>query len=245
MIRKALYALLGTLLLCSAAFADNTRPITIGSSPAGELTLQQILNNIYGPGVISATADQLTTGVWQLPGTGTNTTTPILQFEQAGNAGSNVFGIWSILNPAVPTLTMIPIFNGPATPDDTAVLKWKAGAPNTVIITQVSGNPGAVNAGTFTGINRYGFGFYLAGPAGTFYTLDSLNGGNPQALAYNGAGNTWTLAFEDQPFASTDRDFNDLVVTAESITAAPDGGTTALLLGLAMAAGSFLPRRKK
>jgi hypothetical protein len=233
------------LLLASMAFADispvNTRPVTIGTGPASELTLQEILDTIYGSGVKND-EDQEKAGIWGLPGPGTDISAPILRFEEAGNAGTNIFGIWSghDLN-AMPT--MVPIFDGPASPDTIATLSWVGGDPNTVHITQVTGT--GVNAGQFAGINRYWFGFYLQqGPAGpVFYTADQLNGGNAQAVTYVGPGNKWTFAFEDQPIGSSDRDFNDLVVTAESITPAPDGGVTILLLGGALMGLETLRRR--
>ena len=38
-------------------------------------------------------------------------------------------------------------------------------------------------------MDRLNFGFYLEGPAGTFYSQDSRNaGGKPQVLAFAGTG---------------------------------------------------------
>ena len=245
--RKLLYSTAVFLLLAGVAFADispvNTRPVAIGAGPGSELTLQTILNAIYGDNVISAANDQQNTGIWQLPGPGTDVTSPILRFEQAGNAGSNVFGIWTGHDPNA-TPTMVDIFTGPSSPDTIATLTWLGGDPNTV---HISANLGTgINVGSFVGINRYWFGFYLEGSGGTtFFTADQLNADDhPQALTYrNAATNKWTFAFEDQPYASADRDFNDLVVTADSIVPAPDGGTTVLLLGGALLGLETLRRR--
>jgi hypothetical protein len=54
--------------------------------------------------------------------------------------------------------------------------------------------------------------------ASPFFTADQLNGGAPQAVAYNRVGTTdWVIAFEDKPFAGTDLDYNDMVVKVGSI----------------------------
>jgi hypothetical protein len=56
--------------------------------------------------------------------------------------------------------------------------------------------------------------------------------------------NFWTFAFEDIALnAGADKDYNDLVVTAESIVPAPDGGVTVLLLGGALVGLEALRRR--
>jgi hypothetical protein len=230
--RKVLYGF-AVLLLATTAFADinpyNVRQVTIGTGPASELTLQTILNQIYGDGQVNANTDQNTAGMWQLPTSGDDISAPTLRFEEAGNKNSNIFGIWSGDDPSA-TPTMVPIFNGPASAITRAALYWDAGDPNTLHIVQVSGT--GVNAGDFAGINRYSFGFYLQGPGGTFFTADQLNGGNAQAVTYRDAAtDKWTFAFEDLPYAGTDKDYNDLVVTAESITPVPEPGVV-LLLGV-------------
>jgi hypothetical protein len=231
------------LLLASTAFADispvNPRDVTINPPPAGELTLQAILDQIYGTGAKDAGTDQETAGIWQLPGSLTGATAPILQFEQAGNAGSNTFGIWTGHDPNGTPL-MVPIFTGAAAPGTIATLSWDSGDPNTLNITGGAN----VNVGPHPGINRYWFGFYLQGPGGTFFTADQLNSGNAQAVVYRATNtNLWTFAFEDRAYGITDKDYNDLVVTAESIVPAPDGGVTVLLLGGALVGLEALRRK--
>jgi hypothetical protein len=244
--RKMQYRAAMLLLLASTAFAAinpvSTRNVPIGSGDG--MPLQSILDFLY-PGLgIDADDDQQTSGAWQLPGAATRNTAPILQFEFAGNANSNSFGIWSGSDPN--DLTLVEIFKGGAGPNTGATLKWVTGDTDTVHISADIANDPSVNAGSFNGINRYFFGFYLSGPGGTFYTVDSLNQTpGAQAVVYRDpVQNFWTFAFEDVALnAGADRDYNDMVVTAESIVPAPDGGVTVLLLGGALAGLEVLRRK--
>jgi hypothetical protein len=194
------------------AFADNVRPVTIvnGSEPS----LQSILNNIYGNGVINADTNQQTAGTWFLPGTPPIGTLPILYAYYAGDSDS--VGLYT-------GGTKVGIFTGGALAGTSASIMFNTGGTITI-----AGDCTQVNCGTFSGIDQNLFGFYLTDntAGGTFYTQDSLNGGTARALTYvNPLTDRWTIAFNE----GSDQDFNDRVITVESIVATPEPGSVMLL----------------
>ncbi|MGQ9592152.1 MAG: PEP-CTERM sorting domain-containing protein [Planctomycetota bacterium] len=249
----ALVVVCGLVLASESALSApinpfNVRPQPVGTAPGSEPQLQDILDDIYGPGAVDAYSDQQTAGIWQLPGGGYGATAPIIQVEAAGYANSNVFGIWTGWDTNGP-ITTVPIFLGSAGPGTTATLKWAAGDPSTLIVEGGSG----VNTGIYPGIYRYWFGFYLDGPgtsggtSGKFWTADQLNpGGWAAAYAYVGTGNRWTVAFEDQNYNAGvgDNDHNDMVLTIESIVPVPEP-LTVFLLGGGIVSAALLRRRKR
>jgi hypothetical protein len=229
----------------------NVRPVP--GVPANA-QLQGVLDTIYGcTGCVDAVTDQNPAGMWELPGAGFGGTFPFLQFQAGAFLNSVTFGIWSGTDTTA--VTSVQIFNGLAGPGTVASLTWTPGDPNSVTV--FAGNPASVpfvNAGTFAGINRSGFGFYIDSPAvgGTdskFWSVDQLNdGGLAQMLAYVGGPSRWTYAWEDlNRSVGADNNFVDLVVHTESLVAVgviPEPEIYAMMMaGLGLM--GFIARRRK
>lgn len=236
-------------LISTSAWADPINPRPAFVNPVGgggsEISLQQVFNNITVAGPApNAVTDQVPFALFTSDASGGSVATFII--EIAGNAGSNTFGIYSATNPA----NRAEIFSGANSAGTQKLVSFFA-----------NGDIGVNNNIVANGFAP-SFGFYLDGPgtADTFFSEDSLNGNNPQALIYQGS-NTATLqiasfqpglftddefiiAFEDLAFANSDRDYQDLVVMVESIRpSVPEPGTIALLgIGLG---GIALARRRR
>jgi hypothetical protein len=204
------------------------RPVTVGSS--GETPLQTVFNDTMtnpfqvspGPGT-----DQSLVALF-VPVAPSSSTTIVI--EIAGFSGLNTVGIYSAAN----NLQTVELFQGSDSAGTTATLVFAGG-----FVTVDGGTPVAFNL-------SQGLGFYISTPAGdTFYTEDDRNiGGSPQSLVFQGegggqditvGGNTyalgqfdWVIAFEDQQFATTDRDYNDFVFIAQGLTFTPEPATLAL-----------------
>jgi hypothetical protein len=216
-------------------------PVFIGDAPS----LQTIFNNITvsGPGINAAT-DQDPYALFTSQGSGGAVATMII--EVAGNEASNSFGIYSASNSA----NRATIFAGAASEGSQAIVSFMADGSIKVNFVTVATNFGST------------FGFFLDGPGGTFFTEDSLNGGNPQALVFQGDNSTvikpasslaagtfssdeYIFAFEDMPYLNgSDKDFNDMVVIVESISPVPEPGTL-LFLGTGLGLIGFLGYRRK
>jgi hypothetical protein len=237
LVAGAFVALAGTAAVAAPISATNTRPttpVTAGDGPG----MQSILDTIFGcTGCVDPISGQSSAAEWAILGS-FPTVTPVMQFEIAGYAGSNAMGMWTGTDSTA--VTTHQIFSGTAVPGTAAQLQWLTNTSGVI-----TGGAG-VNVGSFSGINRYAFGFYLKGPGGTFYSADSLNGGDAQMMAYhNTAQNRWAMGFEDVALGDADRDYNDMVFSVESVIAAvPEPETYAMLLaGLGLM--GFVARRRQ
>ena len=215
-------------------------PLSNGSEP----TLQQVLDSITpgGPGSIDAVEDQIDNAIFRSFG---DDSAARMVIELAGFAGKNTFGIYSFTNPS----RRATIFNGAATSGDVATIVFDDSGD---VAVQVGGRA-TMFADLFAPGGDHDFGFFMTTPQHrAFFTEDSRNPlGRPQALIYQGddrtqvnvAGNAQTfdsddfiIAFEDLAYASSDRDFQDMVVLVQSIMPVPAPGAAALgVLGLCLA----------
>jgi len=198
----------------------------------------------YSPGTylssVNAATDMLPDGLdsyWSIGGTGGSLATIII--EVAGNKNSNVFGLYDASNSA----NKVQIFNGPAGVGSQALVSIML--DGSVILNFVD-----------TGIDfasKNLFGYYMAGPGGTFYSDSALNvGSGDQMVAYEGGLGDWVqiggfaagewganeyiLGWEDLVWANSDKDYNDMVLMVESVSPVPVPGAVLLgILGLGVA----------
>ena len=109
-----------------------------------------------------------------------------------------------------------------------------------------SGPDSAGAATTFTPTATYGF--YFGTDNGTFFTQSSQNltDTNDQHFAlFQGANGSYWLGMEDLLFASSDKDYNDMVVTVSPAVGVPQvpEPATFLLLGLGLIGGAGVRKR--
>jgi len=211
-------AVLAALVLSAssafAAFSLRAPQVTVNGG-----SLQGYLNTNDG-GIIVGT-DQLDAQVWTSSISGNASFT--LMLELAGNAAANNIGIYN--SNAGPTPTLFQVFPGAAAPGWFATAHFAGG---NLTVTLFDNNSIIMGQTFYSGVNANGFGFYLDGPGGTFYTQDARNpGGLPQMVTYAGTGQNygdWWMAFED--LTGSDNDFDDAVLLLQSVVPTPTGPKT-------------------
>ncbi len=227
---------------------DNPRPVTVNPAPAGEASLQSILNGLFGPSWGMVATHQNPFGLWRAA-TSVGTTIPTIVAEYAGFAPINRFGIW--FGTDASNVFTYDLLLGPATAGSNAAISilngsMTVGSSNVFDCTVLGGT--RVNCGTVTHAQitpeRFGFYFQTASNPRAF-SIDALNpGATPRVLSFQqGVTTNWALAYEDW----TDFDYNDMVVKIESIAPVPEASTIAMMLaGLGvLGAGAMLRRRRR
>lgn len=197
---------------------------TFGAS--GEPSLQQSFDSLLGAGQLSASNDCLADGTDAQWTTSSLYSGATVVLELAGNAGTNIFGVYDLNNPN----NRIDIFQGIDGAGDSALIQLTGSPGNYSVTVTEDQTQRALN---LTGSS---FGFYLQGANGTFFSDSTDNGGGVDYMyAYQGTGDTFVggpftivqtvfrpsdylLAWEDLP--NGDRDFQDFVVLTRSIVPA-------------------------
>lgn len=243
---KTIKSLIGGIALVASASVFAT-PVTLGGESPD---LQAVINSLYGcagcspvtqaPNVNTNQAAE--SGRFQIEASGGSIATMII--EVAGGASTNTFGIYDVNNPS----KYLQLFAGAATAGGQAVLS----VTDTFLFSVFGGGSAQFTSSTF--------GYYLGNATGpTFYSQAGLNGGDDHMVAFQGDGDkiklptrpvgvwgssSYIQGWEDLPLASSDRDYQDMVVYVESVTAVVPEPGTAALLGLA-GLGLALSRRRK
>ncbi|HOC61558.1 MAG TPA: DUF4114 domain-containing protein [Sedimentisphaerales bacterium] len=252
------------LVALSAVLALNAVTLAGPGGPPGA-ALQDVLDGITvgGPSSVNVATDFVPDGSddqWHITATGGMISTMII--EIADFAGTNVFGIYDLADPA----KRLVIFDGAAgsklsdPPGVGAQATLSSLADGTFIVTTNWPLGGAQTSATFSST---WFGFYLDATAGNndpdavFFSDTTLNDDKlDHFYAYQGKGDptqilpfspgTWTvneyvLAFEDL-LVNPDWDFTDMVVMVESVEVPVPGAVLLGVLGLSVA-GARLRKR--
>lgn len=217
MIRKATLLVLAAVTLWAIVPAS---PAHAGPFPARspQVTLQGAALQGYLDGLgetVNVSSDQLDGGVWASAVSGNTLFT--LMIEVAAYANQNEIGVYNADDPN-PSPALFQLFPGGAAAGWYAVASFHS--DGRLIVSRFDDQSIYQGQTIYNGVNPLKFGFYLAGPGGTFYTQDDRNGSHAQALVFSGNGNNlgdWWMCFEDQAYDAATSDFDDAVLLLQSV----------------------------
>jgi len=229
----------GVCLLIIPAWADtiNVRPFIPGT---GDLSpLQAVFTGIGSS--INVNNDQLPNAIFEPTGVGSTSAAFVVSVTWGW--GGNDFGLYKYGDPT----QQLQVFNS-LTPGATTGITFVQSAPGVITarsydIATLAVIDTIVDFGT-----RFGF-YFSNAQYGIFYSEDSLNGGNAQALIFEGQGDVvnippyppfndvahYYVAFDGAPndgtypYGEGNIDFNDFIVQMESIQPVPEPATLLLL----------------
>ncbi|GFE84253.1 hypothetical protein GCM10011487_62530 [Steroidobacter agaridevorans] len=218
---------LSALAALGLAAAQANALCSFGGS--GEPSLQGSFDSMLGANTLSATTSCLDDGddaAWTTVGSIGQID---IVLELAGNASTNVFGVYDLNNPNA----RLSIFDGADAAGDQAVLRLRQTVNGWRVSVQEVGSGGW----THQLISTSAFGFYLSvQDQGTFYSQSARNAdGVDHLYAYQGTGTPflsgtlegeffsredYILAWEDL-LSGGDRDYQDFVAVVQDITPVP------------------------
>jgi hypothetical protein len=196
---------------------------TFGSSYGAEPSLQQSFNSLLGAGSVNAVADCIDNGADAAWTTASVNAGATIVLELAGNAGSNVFGIYDLNDSS----RRVDVFQGIDGAGDSALIQITGSAGNyTLSVTEDQVTRTLLLA-------QSSFGFYLLGANGPLFSHATDNPGDADYMyAYQGNGDVfiggpfsvmqtvfrpsdYLLAWED--LRHGDNDYQDFVVLTRSV----------------------------
>ncbi|MGH7742176.1 MAG: hypothetical protein ACRENS_09150 [Candidatus Eiseniibacteriota bacterium] len=221
-----------TLLVLAAVtllFTLGVRSAQAGPFPvrAPQIVFQDAALQGYLDGLgesIAVGADQVDASIWASAISGNTLFT--LMIEVTADANLNSMGVYNSED-ASPTPALFQLFPAAAAAGWYAVASFQSGGR--LVVSLFDAASSYQGQTVYNGVNSLKFGFYIQGPAGTFYTQDGRNGGDAHALVYAGSGNNvgdWWMCFEDAPYATASSDFDDAVLLLQSVAPTPTHSTS-------------------
>ncbi len=166
----ALLALAASAPAFAVPFVQNSpAPSVINAAPAGEQSLQTIVDGLFGVGHVNVATDQSASAMFASTTPSAASTIPTLVAEFTANASTQVFGIW--FGTDTSNVITYDLLMGGASGGDNAALSFSGNTLN--VGTSVVASCGVrINCGSITNalVNPNSFGFYFkASPSSQTY----------------------------------------------------------------------------